>query len=469
MVTLAAKSGWSRWWSRLAWLNLCLLLLVLPWRQRLWLWERPFPPIYPDFTDTIFYTGDLFLLGLLLCAALSFWGGERTWHTGPKLLWLPLLGLVVVALLGIIGAHNQGLAFYHGLRLLASLGLYLFLVNEPVRWRWLAAAAALAIGLQAVVATGQVWQQGNLGLQWLGELPFDPLDNNFIWGADGWRSVRAYGLADHPNILGINLALLLLLLLTGWMGTHSWGRWAGTAVFALGTAALFLTFARTAWLALVVGLLWLVVSREKLLADSGAVRSRTFFWRNDGQYVLKARLLQNVSLICVLTFLLLLPLFWQFRPALLLPANADLILVRLEERAWQQRERQTLTAAANQLFINAPLLGAGLGNFPLALQSHFSDFPLDYQPARLTLLTAAAETGLLGALFYVLALLVPWLLLWRRWERLAAAPQLVGITAVLLALTLFNLFDSYGWFYPTGRTWQWLIWGLWARAYKDRG
>jgi O-antigen ligase len=460
MATLAVKNGWSRWWSRLAWLNLCLLLLVLPWRQRLWLIERPFSPIYPDFTDYLFYTGDLFLLGLLLCAGLSYRGRGGDWYTGPKLLWLPLLGLVIMALLSVVAAHDRGLALYHGLRLLALLGLYLFLVNERVRWRWLAVAAALSIGLQATVAVGQIWLQADLGLSWLGERPLDPFSgSSFVWGAAGWRTLQAYGLADHPNILGINLALLLLLL-TGRLALRTWWRWWGAAVFALGTAALFLTFARTAWLVLAVGLLWLLPISHKQSANSKRLSGEADAGPDSGLHNGPAG-----AIFFLPVLLLFLPLLYIFQPALLLPPDPDLIAVRLEERAWQRSERQTLTNAANQLFLEAPLLGVGLGNFPLALQTHLPEFPLDYQPARLTLLTAAAETGLFGSLAYALALLVPWLLLWRRPERLAS-PHLVGITAVLLALTCFNLFDSYSWSYPAGRTWQWLIWGLWAATFQ---
>jgi O-antigen ligase len=465
MATFAVKKEWSRWWSRLAWLNLCCLLLLLPWRQRLWLAERPFPPIYPDFTDYLFYTGDLFLLALLLCAGLSYRGRGDDWQTGPKLLWLPLLALVVMALLSVVTAHDRGLALYHGLRLLALLGLYLFLVNERIRWRWLAVAAALSIGLQAAVAAGQIWRQTDLGLTWLGERPLDPFSgSSFVWGAEGWRSLQAYGLADHPNILGINLALLLLLLLTGWPGMRTGWRWLGTAVFAPGTAVLFLTFARTAWLSLVVGLLWLLfVSSKQFLENNKQLSGEAAAGRRNVVHTGRPG-----AIFFLPTLLLLLPLLYAFQPALLLPPDPDLIAIRLDEKTWQQAERETLTGAANQLFMRAPLLGVGAGNFPLALHLRFPDFPFDYQPARLTLLTAATETGLFGALAYTLILLLPWLLLWYRPERLAS-PHLVGITAVLLALTCFNLFDSYSWSYPAGRTWQWLIWGLWAAMLKDDG
>ena len=45
--------------------------------------------------------------------------------------------------------------------------------------------------------------------------------------------------------------------------------------------------------------------------------------------------------------------------------------------------------------------------------------------------------------------------------------DVVGASALLLALTLVGFFDYYTWLLAPGRLWQWLAWGLWAAAYRS--
>jgi O-antigen ligase len=130
-------------------------------------------------------------------------------------------------------------------------------------------------------------------------------------------------------------------------------------------------------------------------------------------------------------------------------------------------ERDTLNSAVNMLFAENALKGVGLGALPLALRERFPDFPIDYQPAHIVLLDVAAETGILGALWFMIALGGPWLALWLNRRRLAFSPALVGVTGVLMATTLVSFFDYYTWLLAPGRLWQWLVWGLWAALYQS--
>jgi len=56
-----------------------------------------------------------------------------------------------------------------------------------------------------------VIHQGDLGLQLLGEYRLDPAWEgvSIVW-MEGLRTLRAYGLSDHPNILGGSLAFALI-------------------------------------------------------------------------------------------------------------------------------------------------------------------------------------------------------------------------------------------------------------------
>ena len=95
------------------------------------------------------------------------------------------------------------------------------------------------------------------------------------------------------------------------------------------------------------------------------------------------------------------------------------------------------------------------------------DFEFNFQPAHSALLDAAAETGIIGGLFYALALESPWFALWFYRNRLVLSPTLIGFSGLLLALTLLGLFDYYTWLLAPGRLLQWLAWGVWAGAFTS--
>jgi hypothetical protein len=90
-------------------------------------------------------------------------------------------------------------------------------------------------------------------------------------GIDRW--LRAYGTFPHPNILGFFLAIALLMLTLRGRSTT-----IGTAALTAGTAALALTFSRTAWLALSLGVAsWLLIThpwRELPRSLLGSVLAR---------------------------------------------------------------------------------------------------------------------------------------------------------------------------------------------------
>jgi hypothetical protein len=300
---------------------------------------------------------------------------------------------------------------------------------------------------QAVVGISQVLRQRSLGLGFLGELDLNPIWQGVsIVSSEGIRSLRAYGLTDHPNILGGCLAFGLVLIAGWYVNSGIKWRTIAAALFCLGTLALFYTYSRSAWLAFVTAMLILlaVLYRAKRMA---AVRNWT----------------QLVGA----CFILLLPFLWY---------NANYLGVRLDARSSFQEnpqenqsigERIRLNEAANELFARHALTGVGLGTFPLALRQQIPDFPLDYQPAHFTLLDAAAEVGMIGALFYAMAMTAPWLALLLNRKRLLPSTTLFTVTALLWAVSFVGFFDYYTWLLVPGRIWQWLAWGVWGLVYQS--
>lgn len=439
-TSLAAHLG------RLARLALGAAIILTPFRYRLALLARPRPPLYADYTDFLLFASDLFVLALLGLWAVSLMVEPRRPSRGPLFLLVPMLGLIGTGIVSAIFSVDPALSLYHSLRLVLLAGLYLYVVNEFQDLGSLILPVALQVFIQAAVGVAQTLRQHSLGLGWMGELELDPAWNgvSIVW-ADGFRSLRAYGLSDHPNVLGGCLAFALILIAVWFVNADARWRAPAGALFAFGALGLFLTFSRAAWLAL----------------GGGMLAALVLFWRTGQRRALGdgLGLLGAAAIVAA-------PFVWQ---------NAGYLGVRLntgdssaqpyiEKRSLD--ERAALAEAANKLFADHALTGVGLGALPLALYRADPEFPFDFQPAHNALLDAAAETGVFGALFYFGALTGPWIALWLNRRRLAHVPVLLGLSGLLLAVTLVGLFDYYSWLLAPGRLWQWFAWGLWGAVYQ---
>lgn len=424
-------------------------VVLIPFRMRQLLAARPMPPIYHDYTDLLLFASDLFLLATLAFWVLGLALAPRRLKTGPLFLSLPIAGLTALAAVSTVSSVDPAISLYHSVRLVLLAALYLYVLNE-ITLDQLILPVAVQVSIQAVVGIAQVLQQHSLGLASVQELVLDPAWSgvSIVW-ADGIRSLRAYGLTDHPNILGGCLAFGLLLMGTWYAGSRTRWHTVLAALFGLSTIGLLFTFSRSAWLALACGVgfslfvFWLTGQRGPLA-----------HWLNLGGAAL----------------ILLIPFLWHDLPYLgvRLDANNAFAQVALENRSLS--ERDNLLQATLQLWSERPLLGVGAGALPQAERIRYPDlneFGADYQPVHLVLLEVAAETGVLAGVLYLVAMIVPWMALWWNRKRLAWTPALIGISGLLLAVTVVGFFDYYTWLLAPGQLWQWLIWGAWGRLYSN--
>jgi O-antigen ligase len=423
-----------------------LAVALSPWRYRIELYQRPQPPIYADYTDLLLFVPDMLLLLTLLFWSISLLIRRRRVVFGPAVLGLPLAGLTLIGLLSVFESVDPALSLYHWGRFLMLNGFYLYIVNEIHSLHELVFPAILLVLIQSLVGIGQFLSQSSINLQALGEYLLDPSWSgvSVAW-ANGERLLRAYGLSDHPNILGGCLAFALLILSVYYACCSKAGnRPVIAAGIGLGSLTLLFTLSRSAWL--VFGLAELALAW--LLFKAG--RRQAF----------KRWLLLLASLLILLgPFLLHISPFLGVRLGL----NQSFTQVASEDQSIG--ERQLLNRAANQLFADRPLIGIGLGAFPVAMKDKYPDYQLNYQPAHLVLLDVAAETGLFGALVYALLLITPWLVMWVNRKRLLFTPMLLGASLLLLAVDLVGFFDYYTWLLVPGRLWAWLAWGWWGSAY----
>jgi O-antigen ligase len=419
-----------------------LTIIIIPFRWRVVLWQRPFFPIYSDYTDFHLFASDLTLLCVLVFWGCSLLINPRRMRAGNGLIWICLTGLVVAGWVSVIGSVDPILSRYHAVRFVLLLFFYLFIVNEIHSPLWVIVPAALQIIIQSMLAIGQSLAQSSLGLQIFGEHLLDPAQSGVsVVIGNGMRFLRAYGLSDHPNILGGCIAFGLVLLLAVVLYGKNRQRLLASVVFMAAFMALVMTFSRSAWLSLMVAASFMV-GCEALARRWDSVR--------------RAILLGMLSLLLVTPFITKnLPLF-QSRVS-----DGDIAQDN------QMQERAFLMDAGNTLFVEHAAIGIGLGASPLAMKNRFENFPLDFQPPHYAILNAAMETGVLGGVFYFLLLIAPLIMFAVRWRDLMNKPWVMGSLALLLAVSAVGVFDYYTWMYAPGRLWQWLGWGLFSAAWKE--
>jgi hypothetical protein len=428
--------------------------------------ERPLDGIYRGYTDFFLYPSDLFIaLAVVLGLLVPFVRGQR-WQRGPWYLTFPLIGLVGLSFLSALTGIDPALTVYHAVRMLLLLGVYFALVNTPMPPLWVATALSLAVMIQSVVAILQFQLQSSLGLGAWGELTLNPSDTGAsILRYDDVRILRAYGLTDHPNLLGGFLAFALIYIMGYYLGSaHSpspenerapagnRARYFFLVPLALGAIGLFYTFSRSAELAFGVGVVVLVVAQ---------LRGRR-------QPVPPLR---DLALIAVILFAALLVPALSNQRLLALRLGQDNAFTENVSEARSLEERDVLLESANRVFYSHQLLGVGVGALAVGMYYLDTDFPKDqyfYQPAHLVVLDVAAELGLGGGFLWLWLMLAPLVGMWIKRAAILSNPWNAGVAAVVIVLLVAGLFDYYPWFWQSGRIWQWSAWGLFAAAFAGR-
>ena len=431
--------------DKLARIAFYVTLILAPVRLRMVLQSRPSAAIYSDYTDFLLFLPDITLLVMLVVWGFARRFNPKPFRLGPSLVWIPLAGLTASSLISVASSADSALSLYHTVRLCLLFLFYLFIVNEQISVFGIALAAGLQGILQAVIAIPQSILQRSVGVQSFGEYLLDPAWSGVSIISDGTtRFLRAYGLSDHPNILGGCLAFSLLVLLTVYLrGERKNSLLLGIA-YVLISLALLMTFSRSAWLAFAAGGIFIVW-----------FEARARGWAFN----------KSLALLFICTAFVLLPFIAANSNYFGARFNAgnSFEAVRTERGAVQ--ERLFLIESANHIFSKYPLTGVGMSASPLALRNEIPRLPetYNYQPPHFTLLTVGLETGMFGAIFYFLLMILPWVVFSRRAE-LRANPNVIGAMGLLLAVTIVGFFDYYTWFSTPGRIWQWLAWGLVAVA-----
>lgn len=434
--------GFASVFSLAARISFAAVIILIPFRLGVDVLPRPSPSLYAGYTDLFVLASDTAVVSVLAFWSISLVLSRRAPWLGPRYLWIPLAILTAVGAASAYASYDPAISAYHALRLLVLFWFYLFIVNEVRSIPWLVAPVTIGVILQSVVALAQFIAQRSVGLRVLGESQLEPAWSGVsVVVVDGVRLFRAYGLTEHPNVLGGCLAFSLVFL----FGLYLEGapRPAILASFALGVPALLVTFSRGAWLAFAVGCTVLLVAEVA-----------NHHWLTLRQIVP----LFAASLMLVAPILLADARFFGVR----LDFGNSFQAPSVEMQSLG--ERSILIASSAPLILQHPILGVGLGASPMALQHQYSAFPITYEPPHSAVIDALLETGLAGAAAYLFLLLTP-LVLYLRSARLYTADRFATTCiAVMLALVVAGLFDYYTWLLQAGLLLQWLAWGLWGAA-----
>lgn len=390
----------------------------------------------------------LWLSDILLLTFLGMWlsrsGGDLLRRAKRKFVWrCPEVWLgffLLISLFSIGLADNKWLGIYGWLKLIEMVGLFLyirtnFLASFDLKKFWQAYIAGAV--LQALIAIGQFFRQGDLGLKWLGESPLSPeMAGVAKIVINGEKIMRAYGATPHPNVLAAILVVGLFGVAFLWL-THYWSAGAvEKTVYAVSVAmmtiGLFFAFSRGATvIGLAVLLFWLISA----FFGKGNLKRPVFFF----------------VLFSAAVFLLLVVIYWPVFSRRFGMAGF------VGQQAIDLRTHYNL--AALEMIKESPWLGIGQGNFVSALGQYYTLFAdWLFQPAHNIYFLIASENGILGAAVFIAFLtsvLKPTLVK----SRSVAENCFLGIFCFII---LSGLIDHFWWDLQQGRLLFWLMLGMFS-------
>ncbi len=423
---------------------LSVAIVLSPFRARIVLESRGVPPVYSDYRDLLLFWNEIAILACLVFWAASMLLKPRPLELGPIILRIPVFALLAAVILSAPFSVDLLLSSFHAMSVFMFVGLALFVLNEVEDVNQLVPALAAMVVIQAVIAVAQFVGQESFGLEHFGELKLDPEVGgvSIVWTEGHPKLLRAYGMTDHPNILGGVIAFAILLIGSGLSRCRGTRATLSNLAFGLGMLVIALTFSRSAVLALVAG---------------GGLALTIFGVRRDWPEVRDWFVALAIG---GLLALMLLKPFSAYVAPRVNPAGQE--AGSTEERSFSERE--ALIRNTNEIFVKHPLTGVGLAALPTAMREAFPNFEYDYAPAHVAIVVVAAEIGLLGAFAYGLLMVIPWVMLWFYRRRLSR--ELIGVSGALLAVTVVGFFDYYTWSLTPGRIWFWLVLALWAVEFR---
>ncbi|MFA6255061.1 MAG: O-antigen ligase family protein [Patescibacteria group bacterium] len=437
-----------------------LFLFLLPWQTRL-IWHETYLNGFVWEYGRFSLYGTEILLWLILLL-YGFWLIKnrhlpkfefdkiliRLTKPAVSIYWLLVLflGLAGVSIIWSLDAQLAYIRWFTLLEAMALLSLVLVFgfKLEKIAVVWVSSAA-----IQGIFAIWQFFTQYVFANKWLGLAEhFSTLGGAIILQTNSERWLRAYGSLPHPNILAGFLVVGILLLLYLALIAKKQGQRIFVLVSLIAIMpALFFSFSRSGWVALIFSLtiltFWLVYHRY-------------YLWRNTFFKIL----LLTLIIYSVLGSSLWQPLLTRISGEQDLEVASIYLRVAFTKQAWE-------------IIKTNPWQGTGIGDYTLGVyQIVNSSWPgYYYQPVHNIYLLVLAELGILGALLFILIL---GLLFWNLIKTkivIDQSPQhleKVIVFLCLISVLIISLFDHYFWTFYFGVMIFWLILGLNLRQLNFR-
>jgi len=364
-------------------------MFFLPWQIKLIL--RSGVTNYSEISLYISHALLLVVLGLFIWFRLR--EKSRTIFNSP--IFYSLASLSTFLLISVFFAVDTSLAFYHYFVFLVALSLF-FIIRAGTETRnyqeividkvKLVYAFLGSIFLHSLLGIYQFLSQSSFACKFLGLAEHSPviLGTSVIETIDG-RWLRAYGGVDHPNILGGVLAISLILaaymLARKKILNNVKQTWSSIFLFVfyfISLYALFFTFSRAAWIALLLGLLVLLI----------------ILIRRFDKWIL-GRFIALLFFSAVLLTLIAIPF-------------QDLITARVavETRLEQKsiRDRYEYMIESRDILKHNFLGGVGIGNYhaALSLSDENKKSAWEYQPVHNIFLLLCAQSGIFALLSFLI-------------------------------------------------------------------
>lgn len=349
--------------------------------------------------------------------------------------------------LSIFWAGDQMLALYFFVKLLLAVGLFAFVRSREVDMKKIVWVLIFLGVLQGGIGIAQFLSQKSIASSILGMSSYEAYEaGSSVLKIDSGRFLRAYGTFSHPNMLGGFLGVILVLSVVYYVlfirYEKSWGM-ARDILFLLTSIiviflGLLLTFSRSAWLGVVLGMIILGVS---------------LFFQKD--FEVRIRFFKMVVVLGLCSIVFGWPLSSQIFP------RFDRSVIAKEgsvtERIQSFRDATVIIGEGN-IF-----LGTGAGNFTAKMIKLRPDHPVwSIQPVHNAFVLIFTELGLVGFLLFLSFLGST---LWQMRHLLRKKENILfGIALIVLLPSL--LVDHFLWSSHFGLFFLFLLLSLASKQWK---
>lgn len=418
-----------------------LFLFLLPLQTR-WIWRVRFiNGGFWEYGSMSLYATELVLwcvLGMYLYYTYKNFKPSRPRYTPNTRFFIvaSIFGFLFIAIMSLLWSKDYELSLYSIFKIVEAIALFFFILNFHLDFKKIAWVLASSGFIQSLVALWQFSEQKVYASKWFGMAMQDPSmvsGESVIQNSYG-RFLRAYGSFPHPNILGGFLVITTLLSLFLFLRAKNlFSSSISFIFFIFNILGIFLTFSRSAYIALVVASL---IYLANIFSDAKRLSRGVFF--------------SVIYLVVVIIFSIL---YQEVAHDRFQGTN------RLEKKSIEDRKellKESIIVASRH-----PLGGVGIGGYTSAVFNEVNSRKesWEYQPVHSIYPLIASELGLIAFTLFLIFLISLCAHLWQ-------TKNLLGLS-MTLSLIFIGFLDHYSWTLYSGILLFWIVFALSLRAEKE--